>query len=705
MKTGEKRISQEEANRRIEELRRDIERHNYLYYAESDPEVSDAEYDALMEELKRLESLYPELISSDSPTQRVSGSVAKGFNLVGHRALMMSIDNISTEEQAIEFDRRVRRFLGTIEEIKYTAEPKFDGVSASLTYENGLFVQGATRGDGRVGEDVTINIKTIKTIPLRLKASEKNKLATKSTERNVLNKNSVVSVAKESVSYVSAPKRIEVRGEVLIPIEAFKRLNKELTEAGEPIFANPRNAASGSLRQLDSGITAKRPLDFYAWGIGEVIGYEFNTEWGIVQTLREWGFKIEKKISRCKNINEAISYHHEMELLRNELPYEADGVVIKVDRSNYQRELGATAKYPRWSAAYKFKPRQATTKIRDIVVQVGRMGLLTPVANLDPFKIGGVTVSRATLHTEEIIREKDIRAGDTVLVERAGDVIPEIVKPIVEKRTADLKPFKMPDVCPSCGSQVEKEGAYYYCPNLSCPEQLKGRIKHLASRRAFDIDGLGEKIVDQFMKEGLIKDLADICYLKKSDFIDLKRFAEKSATNLSEEIEKSKQISFERFIHALSIRHVGERLAQIIAENFSNLETLMEASEERLMEIPTVGPEVAKSIVNFFKEKKNIKVIEKMLDAGVKIEYKPKLKKGDRLKGKTFVLTGTLESFTREEAKSMVEEVGGRVSSSATKKIDYVVVGKDPGSKLDVAKSLGIKTIDEEEFKRLIRHE
>jgi DNA ligase (NAD+) len=391
-----------------------------------------------------------------------------------------------------------------------------------------------------------------------------------------------------------------------------------------------------------------------------------------------------------------------MESIRDNLPYETDGIVIKVDRLDHQRELGTTAKYPRWSIAYKFKPRQATTKIRDIIVQVGRMGLLTPVAHLHPVKIGGVTVSRATLHTEELIKEKDIRIGDTVLVERAGDVIPEIVKPIVENRTGDEKPFKMPKSCPSCGTHVEKDGAYSYCPNLSCPEQLKGRIKHLASRRAFDIDGLGEKIVEQFMREGLIKDLADIFYLKKDDFIELERFAEKSASNLEEEIEASKRISFERFIYALSIRHVGERLAQVLAQNLPNLDALMEASEERLVEIPTVGPEVAKSIVSFFKEKKHRKIIEKMLAAGVKIEYKPSPKKSDKLKGKTFVFTGALKSFTRDEAKRMVEVEGGRASSSVTKKTDYVVAGEDPGSKLDIAKSLGIEIISEEEFKRLI---
>jgi DNA ligase (NAD+) len=679
MKIEKRQIPLKEAKRRAEELRREIEHHNYLYYVESNPEVSDAEYDALMEELKHIESIYPELITTDSPTQRISGSVARGFKHVEHRVPMMSIDNVSTESEALEFDNRIKRLLGLTEEIEYTAEPKFDGVSVSITYESEMFVQCATRGDGKIGEDVSANIRTIKAIPLRL---------------NIQN---------------SVPKRIEVRGEVIIPIEAFKRLNKELAEAGEPIFANPRNAASGSLRQLDPSITVKRQLDFYSWGVGEIVGYKFDTEWQIIQTLRDWGFNVEKRIMRCRDINEAISYYREMESSRENLPYEADGIVIKVNRLDYQTELGATAKHPRWSIAYKFKPRQATTKIRDIVVQVGRIGLITPVANLEPVKIGGVTVSRATLHTEDIIREKDIRVGDTVVVERAGDVIPEIVKPIVEKRTGDEKPFRMPKACPSCGTQVEKaynelsrtEGGYYYCPNTSCPAQLKGRIKHLASRKAFNIDGLGEKIVHQFMKERLIMDLADVFYLKKRDFIELERFAEKSASNLEEGIEKRKRISFDRFLYALSIRHVGERLSQILAGNFPNLETLMEAGEERLMEIPTVGPEVAKSIVSFFREERNRKVIEKMIKAGVKVEYK-QIKKSDSLKGKAFVFTGTLESFTREEAIRIVEELGGRVPSSVTRKTDYVVAGEDPGSKLDVAKSLGIEILHEKEFKKLI---
>jgi len=391
-----------------------------------------------------------------------------------------------------------------------------------------------------------------------------------------------------------------------------------------------------------------------------------------------------------------------MESMRDDLPYEADGVVIKVNDRRYQRELGTTAKFPRWAIAYKFKPRQGNTKIRDIIVQVGRMGLITPLAKVEPVKVGGVTIRNASLHTEEIVRQKDIRIGDTVLIERAGDVIPQIVKAIVEKRTGEEEIFYMPHNCPSCRTRLEKDGAYYYCPNLSCPAQLQGRIEHLASRKAFDIRGLGEKIVIQLMQEGLIKTLADVFYIKKGDLIDLERFAEKSASNLIEEIENSKNIAFNRFILALSIRHVGERMAQILAENFDDLDDLMKSTEERLMEIPTVGPELANSIVNFFGERKNRETINKILASGVRIQFAPRVKKGDRLSGLTFVLTGTLETFTRDEAKRLIEQEGGAVTSSVSKKTSYVIVGKDPGSKLEAAESFGIKTIDEDEFKKIV---
>jgi DNA ligase (NAD+) len=665
-----KDISKIQAKKRINELSKVIEHHNYLYYIKNSPEISDYDFDTLLNELKEIEALYPDLLEPDSPTQRVGGAVAEGFNSVPHRVPMMSIDNISTQEGAYDFDGRVKRILGIDGDIEYIAEPKFDGISASLTYENGLLTQAATRGNGLAGEEITANIKTINTIPLRLKG---NKI----------------------------PELIEIRGEVLYPIKAFKALNKELSEEGEPLFANPRNAASGAIRQLDSGITAKRPLDFYAWGAGDVIGFEISFEWEIVEALRVWGFKVEDHIMKCANIEEAVSYQKEMEPVRDQLPYEADGIVLKVNRKDYQRELGATAKHPRWSIAYKFKPRQATTKINDITVQVGRIGLLTPVAELEPVKIGGITIKRASLHNEDIIKDRDIRIGDTVLIQRAGDVIPEVVMPITEKRSGKEIEFMMPDRCPSCGTAVEREGSYNYCPNLSCPAQLKGRIKHLASRKAFDIEGLGEKIVEQLMKEGLIKDLADIFYLKKGDIIPLERFAEKSAANLGKEIEKSKNVSFERFINALSIRHVGERMAQILAENFSSIEELMSATQQSLIDIHTVGDEITKNIVHFFELERNRELVAKMLASGIEIQYNEKTKLSDKFAGQSFVFTGALQTMTRDEAQKLVQDHGGRATSSVTKKTSYVVAGNDPGSKLEKAKSLGVEVLTEEEFNKL----
>ena len=672
MSKESKKISKSQANKKIEQLSKELEHHNHLYYIENNPEISDYEFDTMLNELKEIEAMFPELIKPDSPTQRVGGAVAEGFNSVPHRVPMMSIDNISDEQGAYDFDGRVKRSLEVTEDIEYVAEPKFDGVSASLTYENGLFTQGATRGNGTVGEEITVNLKTIRSIPLRLKGSK------------------------------NIPELIEIRGEVLYPIEAFKKLNKELSEEGEPVFANPRNAASGAIRQLDSSITASRPLDFYAWGLGDVVGMEINYESEIVEALRRWGFRVEDHIMKCANIDEAISYQKEIESARDNLPYEADGIVLKVNRKDYQRELGSTAKHPRWNIAYKFKPRQATTKINDITVQVGRVGLLTPVAELEPVKISGITIKRASLHTDDIIKDRDIRVGDTVLIQRAGDVIPEVVMPIVDKRSGNEKEFVMPARCPSCNTPVEREGAYYYCPNLSCPAQLKGRIKHLASRKAFDIEGLGEKIVEQLMEEGLVNDLADIFYLNKGDFVPLERFAEKSAANLEDEIEKSKKVSFERFINALSIRHVGERMAQILSENFSSINELMDTSEEALVSIHTVGDEIAQSVVHFFEQEANRELVSKMLSSGINIDYGVKTKISDQFEGQSFVFTGALQNMTRDQAQEIVQNHGGRATSSVTKKTSYVVVGKDPGSKYDKAVSLGIEVLTEEEFQKLV---
>lgn len=664
--------TRDKSEKRARRLRDEINRHDRLYYIENQPVISDAEYDDLMRELRSIEVDFPDLITPDSPTQRVSGAVAQGFQSVKHIVPMISIDNIQTEQDAHDFDKRVKKFLELDEsmDIEYVCEPKFDGVSASLTYKKGLLETGATRGDGTTGENITQNIKTIKAIPLRLSGSD-------------------------------IPEIIEIRGEVIYSIEAFAELNRQLIEQGNQPFANARNAASGSLRQLDSSVTATRPLDFYGWGIGHALGIEFDTEDDVKNRLKQWGFKIDPRMERFDNIDHAISYHHEIENSRDTLPYDADGIVIKVNSRKYQRELGSTAKYPRWAVAYKFKPRQATTVVNDIIVQVGRMGLITPLAKVQPVNIAGVTISNASLHTEDIVLQKDIRKGDTVLIERAGDVIPQIVKSMPEKRTGSEVPFKMPTHCPSCSTPIEKEGSYYYCPSLSCPDQVRGRIEHLASRRAFDIRGLGEKIVIQFLSEGLIHDPADIFYLKKEHVLELERFADKSTQNLIDEIEKNKKISFGRFLNALSIRHVGQRMSQVIADNFKDLSELMTADESRLIEIDAVGPEIAKSIVNFFSIDTNINTINKMLDAGVHIIYTERVK-SDKLTGKTFVLTGTLESYTRDEAKDIIESLGGKVTSSVTKKTSYVIAGESPGSKLQKAESLGISVVDENEFIDLI---
>jgi len=669
-------ISRSKTKEKIEKLRKQIDRHNFLYYIENNPKISDSEFDKLSKELRALESDFPDLITPDSPSQRVGGYVAEGFETVRHKAPMMSIDNINNDDEAYDFDKRVKKLLEIEENIEYLIEPKFDGVSASLTYENGLLILGATRGDGESGEDITMNLKTINSIPLNLKNRNTKK--------------------------ITIPDFIEIRGEVIFAKDSFKNLNKKLAQDGKPIFANPRNAAAGSLRQLDSSITAKRPLDFYAWGIGEVNGASFETESEVISNLKKWGFKVGKRVKKCINIEAVIKFHHEFEKQREDLEYEVDGTVIKANSISYQNELGTTAKYPRWSTAFKFKPRQSTTKILDITVQVGRMGLLTPVAELKPVNIGGINIKRASLHTEGIIKEKDLRIGDTVLIKRAGDVIPEVVKPLTKLRSGNEPVYKMPCNCPVCVTAVEKDGAYYYCPNLSCKAQLKGRITHLAARKAFDIEGLGGKIVEQLIDEGLIKKISDVFNLKRESLLNLERFADKSVSNLLEEIDKSNTVSFERFLNSLSIRHVGDSLAQILANNFNNLEELINSTENELLQINMVGSKIAISVRTFFSEKQNLYTISKMINYGVSIVYPIKEQKGNKLEGLAFVITGTLNSYTREEAKSIIENQGGKVTSSVTKKIDYVVFGENPGSKLENANSLGIKTIDESQLLELI---
>jgi len=665
-------VSREEAKRRIEELRKLIRHHDYLYYVLNKPEISDAEYDKLMLELRKLEEAYPDLVTPDSPTQRVGGFPAEEFKTVTHMKPMLSLDSAFTEEEIKKFDERIKRELGD-ESIEYVAEPKLDGLSVELVYENGVFVRGSTRGDGINGEDVTENLKTIRAVPLRLRESK------------------------------TIPTRLAVRGEVIMHINDFERLNKQLIERGEEPLANPRNAAAGSLRRLDPRETAERPLDIFFYEILFIEGVDIETQWDGLKHLKEWGLKVNHLIKKCDDIDDAIKYHKEMAEKREELSYEIDGVVIKVNRLDYQEKLGIKARSPRWAIAYKFPPREEETEIVDIVVQVGRTGTLTPVALLKPVDVTGVTVSRATLHNQDFIDQMDVRIGDKVKVARAGDVIPEVVKVLKDKRTGREKKFHIPSKCPVCGSKVVKEGAFYRCTRgLACIAQLKRSITHYASKGAMDIEGLGKKNVDLLVDSGLIKRVSDLYVLKKEDLLKLPRFAEKSADNLLKGIEKSKERSLARFIYALGIPNVGEHMARVLAEHFKTLDALMNASRESLLEIREVGPETADSIVSFFREKINREEIERMKKFGVKATVAKVEEKKGILSGKVFVFTGALQSFSREEAKRLVEELGGRAASSVSKNVDFVVVGENPGSKYDKAKKLGLKIIDEKEFKKMI---
>ena len=665
-------VSKEEAKKRIEWLRKEIWRHNYLYYVLNKPEISDEEYDKLMEELRELEEKFPEFITPDSPTQRVGAPPAKEFKSVRHVKPMLSLDTAKDEEEVRAFDRRIRKEIG--EDVDYVAEPKLDGLSVELIYEDGKYVRGSTRGDGINGEDVTENIRTIRTVPLVLRGEE-----------------------------LKIPKMLAVRGEVIMHIKDFEEFNKELIQKGEEPLANPRNAAAGSLRRLDPRETAQRPLDIFFYEIMhyEGDGVKIEEHWEALQALKKWGLKVNPYAKKCKNIEEVIKYHDEMEKVRENLEYEIDGVVIKVNKLEHQRKLGEKTRSPRWAIAYKFPPRKEETQIMDIIVQVGRTGILTPVALLKPVDVKGVTVSRATLHNEDYIKEKDIRIGDWVKVARAGDVIPEVIEVVREKRKGDEKKFVMPDKCPICGSHVVREGAYYRCTGgLSCPAQLKRSIAHFASKNAMDIEGLGGKTVDMLVDRGLIRRISDIYRLKKRDLLHLPRFAEKSAKNLIDAIEKSKNKGLARLIFALGIPNVGEHTARLLAEKYKSIDKLMNASEAELLSIKEIGPETASSIVNFFNEEKNKKEIEELKKLGVKMEYEEE--KEGKLKGKVFVFTGSLKSFSREEAKELVEKQGGIVTNSISRNVDYVVVGEKPGSKYEKARELGLKIINEEEFKQLV---
>ena len=665
-------MASEAIKKKVEKLREEIEYHNYLYYILDQPEISDAQYDRLLRELEKLEEQFPELRSLNSPTQRVGAPPLEAFEIVRHTLPMLSLANAFDETEARDFDKRVKKFLGSSEDITYVAEPKLDGLAVELVYERGQFVVGSTRGDGVNGENITQNLRTIKTIPLQL-------------------------IRKE----IPAPERLEVRGEVIIQLKKFKELNRKREEIGEPPFANPRNAAAGSVRQLDSKITAARPLEIYCYGLGEVTGRTFKTHSEILQTFPKWGLRTNPHIQRCQDIDEVLEYYHKMNEKRETLPYEIDGIVIKVDRLDLQTRLGEIARSPRWALAFKFQPKQETTRISDIIVQVGRTGALTPVAVMEPVKVGGVEVSRATLHNQDEIDKKDVRVGDTVVIQRAGDVIPEVVQVIISKRKGTEKKFRMPSKCPVCGAEVIKEEAIHRCIGLDCPAQLKGRIKHFASKRAMDIEGLGVKLTDQLVEKGLIKDVADIYYINKEELIELERMAEKSAQNIIDAIEKSKTKPLSKFLYALGIRHVGETTAEDLACQFPRLDDFFRLTEEDLMEVEGIGPEVAASVHQFFRDKKNKESIELLKKAGVKV-IESKVKEKGKLSGKTFIFTGALKTLGRDEARNLVESLGGMTASSVSKKVDYVVVGEDPGSKFDKAKELGIKTLTEEEFKKMI---
>ena len=661
--------------REAEELREKIRHHEYRYHVLDDPEISDAAFDRLMERLKAIEAEHPGLIAPDSPTLRVGGAPREGFQSVRHVRPMLSLDNAFSFDALRDFDRRVREGSGR-EKIEYIAEHKFDGLSISLQYEDGLLVRGVTRGDGTTGEDVTPNVKTIRSIPLR--------------------------VGRETLKKAKLKPDFEVRGEVMMSRKAFEALNREQERIGGKMFASPRNSAAGAVRMLDPKITAKRQLDFFAYYLLHDGKLAFPKHSESLDTLKQLRFRASTDWKLCDGIEAVIKYCEDWDSKREKLPYEIDGVVIKVNSTAIQDELGFTAKAPRWAMAYKYPARQETTVVNDIIVQVGRTGALTPVAMLEPVQVGGVTVSRSTLHNMDEVERLGLQIGDTVLIERAGEVIPHVLK--VMKEGKNRRPFRIPKECPVCGSKIHKiEGEVAYrCVNASCPAKRRESILHFAGRHAMNIDGLGEKVVDQLVEKGLVKDVADLYSLKLDEVAGLERRAEKSAQNLLDEIEASKKGSLARVIYALGIQFVGERTGQLLAEHFSSLDALSEASVEKLEEVPEVGPKVAASIAEFFSEPVNCKIIKKLEKAGVRPTAERVAPKSDKFAGKSFVFTGGLANRSREDAGEIVKEHGGKVSSSVSKKTDYVVVGTDPGSKYEKAKELGVAILNENEFEKLV---
>ena len=657
-----------EISDRAAQLRDLINHYNFLYYSADDPEVTDAEYDRLFAELKTLETDYPELITPDSPTQRVGAAPLDKFAQVTHAMPMLSLDNVFDETELTAFNQRVLDRLNTDTVITYAAEPKLDGLAISIRYEKGLLVQAATRGDGTVGEDVTENVRTIRNVPLKLRG------------KNV-------------------PQVVEIRGEIYMPKAGFIKLNQQRLEQNEKLFVNPRNAAAGSLRQLDSSVTATRPLALFCYGLGEIQGMPrpaSHTE--AMRIISEWGGAVCPDTSQLHGVEECLTYLHQLGERRDSLPYDIDGVVFKVDDSRLQERLGFVSRAPRWAIAYKFPAQEETTQVLDIEVQVGRTGALTPVARLQPVFVGGVTVSNATLHNEDEVRRKDVRVGDTVIIRRAGDVIPEVVQVVKDKRPTDASEFVMPQHCPVCGADVERlagEAVARCSGGLFCAAQRKEAIKHFASRKAMDIDGLGDKLVEQLVEAGLIHDPADLFYLNKAQFSALERMGDKSAENLVNALEQAKNTRFARFLYALGIREVGEATARALALHFIELDKLIAAEQAELLEIEDVGPVVAHHIHTFFRQQHNLDVIQRLLDAGVNWPEEKPVYADSALAGKTIVLTGTLENLSRSEAKEKLLALGAKVAGSVSAKTDYVVAGRDAGSKLNKAQSLGIEVVDE----------
>lgn len=666
-------------NGEAERLRELINHHNYRYYVLDDPQITDAEYDALMRQLEALERAHPELRTPDSPTQRVGAAPSEKFGVVVHRQMMLSLANAMDAGEMREFDNRIKRFLKSDADIEYVAEVKLDGLAVELVYEDGRLTVGSTRGDGVNGEDVTQNIRTIKSVPLRL----------------------------IQPAGLPMPKLLEVRGEVIFARKGFERLNAERVRAGEPPFANPRNAAAGSLRQLDPHITASRPLDIFCHSPGVIQGIEFASQWDFLHGMRSFGLRTNPLSKLCRNVNEVLEYWNELTEKRHDLDYEADGVVAKVNSVALQRQLGEVSRSPRWAVAYKFKAQQAETRVNNIEVQVGRIGSLTPVAKLEPVQLAGVTIANASLHNLDEIRRKDVRVGDKVLLERAGDVIPYVVR-VTEQGRPRSAEFQMPEHCPVCGAAiVHEEGEVaYICVNANCPARMRESIRHFASKNALNIDGLGDKLVGQLVEKGLVKELDDLYRLTKADLLGLERMADKSAENVLSAIHGSLDTSLDRLINGLGIRHVGESTARQLAIRFGSIMALMDASEEDLMGVRDIGGEVARSIREYFAEPRNRKMIERLPEK-LRNAKPPTASASGRgnLRDKSFVLTGTLEGMTREEAERRIMALGGRVTGSVSRKTDFVLAGADPGSKLRKAQELGVKTLDEGEFLALLETE